>query len=370
MTPQPSLRRFAICLAILAYYTVFCNTPISMQLRGTESGSDDKLPFKPLYDPQDTDPWKKDLFQRLDRIRLKCGELCTINDKTTLDNHTVYQEGPGRSFQQLEVDVDCDAILLDEDIDIGDTSVPYPPPEELMPYYTMNGLIEFKLFKKFGQVYLGSTQKKAKEPWSEEFMAPFVHNALVPPGGVVHGGYGRETTLFRDAVKKYVPINGKRVLVIGTENPWAEGIALALGAAHVTTLEYGSVVTDHPRMTALTPAKFRELYKSGSLGKFDVVFSFSSLEHPGLGRYGDSLNPWGDILALARARCVTKPGGYLALGLPSASQGKGRDRIEFNAHRIYGKYRFPLMTANWKQVDGNEKRTTTLQPTFIFQNPI
>jgi len=31
-----------------------------------------------------------------------------------------------------------------------------------------------------------------------------------------------------------------------------------------------------------------------SLYLFDMVFSFSSIEHDGLGRYGDPLNPNGD----------------------------------------------------------------------------
>jgi hypothetical protein len=41
------------------------------------------------------------------------------------------------------------------------------------------------------------------------------------------------------------------------------------------------------------------------------IVTFSSVEHSGLGRYGDALNPWGDIIAIARAWCVTKQGGAL-----------------------------------------------------------
>jgi hypothetical protein len=67
-----------------------------------------------------------------------------------------------------------------------------------------------------------------------------------------------------------------------------------------------------------------------------------SLEHSGLGRYGDALNPWGDLLALARAWCVTKPGGWLYLGLPSCGDG-----YLSNLHRMYGKIRWPLITTNW-----------------------
>ena len=34
--------------------------------------------------------------------------------------------------------------------------------------------------------------------------------------------------------------------------------------------------------------------------KYDAMVTFSSLEHSGLGRYGDGLNPWGDLIAMAR----------------------------------------------------------------------
>ena len=44
--------------------------------------------------------------------------------------------------------------------------------------------------------------------------------------------------------------------------------------------------------------------------------TFSSVEHSGLGRYGDALNPWGDILTIAKALCVTREGGSLTIGVP------------------------------------------------------
>ena len=54
------------------------------------------------------------------------------------------------------------------------------------------------------------------------------------------------------------------------------------------------------------------------------------VEHIGLGRYGDSLNPDGDLLAMAELRRVLAPEGTLLLVVPV-----GKSRITFNAHRIY-----------------------------------
>jgi len=55
-----------------------------------------------------------------------------------------------------------------------------------------------------------------------------------------------------------------------------------------------------------------------------------TLEHIGLGRYGDPLDSNGDIKAAAELARVLLPGGNLLFVVPV-----GRSKIEFNAHRIY-----------------------------------
>lgn len=55
-----------------------------------------------------------------------------------------------------------------------------------------------------------------------------------------------------------------------------------------------------------------------------------SVEHVGLGRYGDALDYDGDLRAMAELRRVLAPGGDLLLVVPV-----GRPRVVFNAHRIY-----------------------------------
>ena len=41
----------------------------------------------------------------------------------------------------------------------------------------------------------------------------------------------------------------------------------------------------HPLWTFLKPDVFREKFQNGTLDTFDVIFSYSSLEHSGLGRH-------------------------------------------------------------------------------------
>ncbi len=55
-----------------------------------------------------------------------------------------------------------------------------------------------------------------------------------------------------------------------------------------------------------------------------------TVEHVGLGRYGDPIDPEGDLKAIKELKRVLAPGGSLLFVVPI-----GKPRIEFNAHRIY-----------------------------------
>lgn len=55
------------------------------------------------------------------------------------------------------------------------------------------------------------------------------------------------------------------------------------------------------------------------------------VEHVGLGRYGDPLDPEGDLKAIAELKRVLAPGGSLLFVVPVG----GTPRCMFNAHRIY-----------------------------------
>ncbi len=62
------------------------------------------------------------------------------------------------------------------------------------------------------------------------------------------------------------------------------------------------------------------------------VASLSSLhvvEHVGLGRYGDPVDPDGSMNAMRELARVVAPGGNLYFGIPV-----GRERVCFNAHRV------------------------------------
>ena len=148
------------------------------------------------------------------------------------------------------------------------------------------------------------------------------------------------------AALKQMSLYGKRIAVFGSERPWLEACALAAGAEKVVTIEYSHIISHHPSIEVLTPEEAGRRWSNGSLGLFDAVASFSSLEHAGLGRYGDKLNPWGDIVAVGQAWCITRGDGLLLLAEPMAEQ----DVVLWNEARIYGPVMSPHLLANWEQV--------------------
>ncbi|MET4083634.1 ubiquinone/menaquinone biosynthesis C-methylase UbiE [Pedobacter sp. UYP30] len=62
----------------------------------------------------------------------------------------------------------------------------------------------------------------------------------------------------------------------------------------------------------------------------ESISCMHTVEHIGLGRYGDPIDPDGDVKAINELKRVVKPTGNLLFVVPV-----GRPRIAFNAHRIY-----------------------------------
>lgn len=105
-------------------------------------------------------------------------------------------------------------------------------------------------------------------------------------------------------------------------------------AAHVasfTKLVYVDIrpltVQGHPNITARTGSVLDLPFDDRSLRSLSCLHV---VEHVGLGRYGDPLDPRGTLKALAELQRVVAPGGDLYLGLPV-----GRERVCFNAHRVH-----------------------------------
>lgn len=79
--------------------------------------------------------------------------------------------------------------------------------------------------------------------------------------------------------------------------------------------------------------KQADLMDSGNLpiDYCDSISSLHALEHFGLGRYGDPIDPEGHIKGFNNITKILKSGGIFYFSVPM-----GRQRIEFNAHRVFG----------------------------------
>jgi len=79
-------------------------------------------------------------------------------------------------------------------------------------------------------------------------------------------------------------------------------------------------------------------FKSGSIlnlpfedNSIESLSSLCVVEHIGLGRYGDPIDPWGSEKAIQELTRVLKPGGNLYFSVPVDQEC----RVYFNAHRAF-----------------------------------
>jgi SAM-dependent methyltransferase len=74
----------------------------------------------------------------------------------------------------------------------------------------------------------------------------------------------------------------------------------------------------------------------------DVVVSLCAVEHFGLGRYGDEIDPDGDLKAVAEMMRVVRPGGHVIL---TTTITGGAPFVAFNVHRVYDRAMIMQMTS-------------------------
>jgi hypothetical protein len=65
-------------------------------------------------------------------------------------------------------------------------------------------------------------------------------------------------------------------------------------------------------------------------------------------RDGDELNPWGDVITMAKISCVVEKDGIAVIGVPDRTTL--REPIDFVSllNRVYGPLRLPYLLTNWK----------------------
>jgi hypothetical protein len=171
-----------------------------------------------------------------------------------------------------------------------------------------------------------------------------------------------------------------------------EAICLAFGAAECVSVDYNPVNYSHQRLSALSVKELKayayarqqeqaqaqahrlpHLQPPPPSSPFTVAISISSLEHDGLARYGDAVDPDADLAAIHLLSQVVEPGGHLLLAVPV-----GGDLVRWNMHRVYGPLRLPLLLQNWTLLGAQGFDAKLLlqepdamahhQPVFILEN--
>ncbi|MEI6059579.1 MAG: DUF268 domain-containing protein [Bacteroidota bacterium] len=75
----------------------------------------------------------------------------------------------------------------------------------------------------------------------------------------------------------------------------------------------------------------------------DSISSMNAIEHFGLGRYSDPIDPNGHLKGIRNITTMLKPGGTFYFSVPL-----GKQRVEFNAHRVFDlTYLLDLFDANF-----------------------
>ena len=89
-------------------------------------------------------------------------------------------------------------------------------------------------------------------------------------------------------------------------------------------------------------------------------------------RYGDNLNPWGDLITMARIWCILKPGKRALIGIPVGPV----DKVYFNTHKTYGPLMLSHLFSNWNQLyseldykNYNSRCTYCYQENFVIEKP-
>jgi hypothetical protein len=244
-------------------------------------------------------------------------------------------------------------------------------PAELVNEYTMNGEIPV-----FGWYFNSLGENNLN--WTNEYLQAFIDSFSI--NNILnqkefHKPYPNCAYYFLYTFTKYIHnIRNKNIAIIGSTDPWIEAILVNLGVKTVTTVEYNVPVCNHAIIKTIS---YEDFCKSPT--KYDAIISYSSIEHSGLGRYGDPLNPRGDIETMNEIYKALFPGGLCFLGIPV-----GKDALVWNAHRIYGVKRLQIVLDKFKEIewiaydkniiysdiDAKETAIGTFQPIIILEKPM
>jgi len=122
--------------------------------------------------------------------------------------------------------------------------------------------------------------------------------------------------------------NPERIFDIGSYRHWLLGVMSARRAITLDVRERESRLANESVITA----DVRDMDLPSDT--FDMVVSLHTIEHFGLGRYGDPFDMEGCRKGIAQIIRVLRPGGRLIFSVPVT---RGAPCLAFNSHRIFSR---------------------------------
>lgn len=171
-------------------------------------------------------------------------------------------------------------------------------------------------------IYAYSAKRNQQDPAVRFADLYFTTYEKYMPGGTVGGHYFLQDVwaakkIFQSGTKHHVDI-GSRI----------DGfVAHLLPFCSVEYVDIRPIVSPFPELIFKQGSILQLPYPDNSI---DSLSCLHVIEHIGLGRYGDPIDPEGHVKAATELCRVLKPGGKLYLGTPI-----GREAVCFDAHRIF-----------------------------------
>lgn len=140
--------------------------------------------------------------------------------------------------------------------------------------------------------YIDDTKNNKETEWTndliEKYIKDFSLENIRDPNRRLPEPYEKGSHLHYLALSKYLKSNVIKAAVIGSIDPWIEAILINFGIKDITTVEYNV-----PKCSIIKTISYDD-FVSQEKNTYDLILSYSSIEHSGLGRYGDPINPNGE----------------------------------------------------------------------------
>lgn len=170
----------------------------------------------------------------------------------------------------------------------------------------------------------GRLNRGLKSPFEIKFLNsyPFYYDRYEEAGGIMqhyfHQDIWAANRIHKSGVKKHYDIGSRLDGFISHCLVFCKVVMLDIRPLQIKILNLEFIQADCTDMKNI---------RSNSINS---ISSLHAIEHFGLGRYGDPVDPWGYKKAIDEMKRVVKIGGNIYFSVPI-----GKQRLEFNAHRVF-----------------------------------